>query len=121
MRQVTEIDPPRRRSVYRRHRVDRRPLGNWPQTAGSVAMTASGAPAFRRDCDLRRVPDLDGQLLAQRPERGFDLIESGVVCQIEEPVHIDLGDSHAAHHFRFAHAGGFERRVQFSLGGVQRG
>jgi hypothetical protein len=28
---------------------------------------------------LRRVSDLDRQLLAERPERSFDLIESGMV------------------------------------------
>jgi hypothetical protein len=28
---------------------------------------------------LRRISDLNGQLFTERPERGFDLIESGVV------------------------------------------
>src|ERR1017187_4350916 len=49
------------------------------------------------------------------------LLQSGVLRQIEEPVHVDFGDSHAARHFCFAHARGIERHVQFSLRGVQRG
>jgi hypothetical protein len=47
--------------------------------SGKRRHNSTGAQGFRQAHELCRIPDLDGQLLAERLERGFDLIEPGVV------------------------------------------
>src|ERR1039457_4531714 len=85
------------------------PDSSWPDAAfGEASPSRHQRQGVHK---LRRISDLDGQLLAERPERGFDLIEPGVVRQIEKPVHVYFGDSHAARHFCLTYARGIERHV----------
>src|SRR5271157_1243132 len=62
---------------------------------------------------LGRIPYVYSQPFAERVEGSFDLLQTGVVLEVEQPVHVGFWNTQLLRQGGFGDTGSLERDIQF--------